>query len=196
MTEESRLHADSALDSLSEEERGELLRLARQAVGAALGLADPPVLHVSSSALLAPGAAFVSIYVDEHLRGCVGTLRRDDPLHATVARVARSAAVDDPRFPALAAPEWTAMEVEISRLSPLVCAGVEDIEPGLHGLCVAQGQRQGLLLPQVAGRFGWTRERFLDETCSKAGLAREAWRDPQTRVQIFTAEVFRDPRRG
>lgn len=192
MAEGSRSLALSDLEPLTREERRELLRIAHGAVGEALGLAPPLEPPLRLPALLAAGAAFVSIYVHDQLRGCVGTVRREDPLHATVARVARAAALEDPRFPALAAAEWREMEAEISRLGELRAARPEEIAPGRHGLSVARGERQGLLLPQVAERFGWSRERLLDETCLKAGLARGAWRDPETRLLVFTAEVFAD----
>ena len=55
---------------------------------------------------------------------------------------------------------------------------------------VSQGWQRGVLLPQVAAQFGWTAERFLEESCVKAGFDRVAWKDPETRIQAFTAEVF------
>ena len=64
------------------------------------------------------------------------------------------------------------------------------IEIGRHGLIVSNGERRGLLLPQVGQEFGWAAERFLEETCVKGGLDRDAWKDPATRVQAFTADVF------
>jgi AMMECR1 domain-containing protein len=57
-------------------------------------------------------------------------------------------------------------------------------------LIVSQGARRGLLLPQVAIERGWSSERFLEETCSKAGLARGAWREPASCIFAFEAEVF------
>ena len=47
-----------------------------------------------------------------------------------------------------------------------------------------------MLLPQVAREHKWSRERFLEETCRKAGLDANAWKDPETQVEIFTAETF------
>ena len=67
---------------------------------------------------------------------------------------------------------------------------LEAIEAGKHGLVVSQGRQRGVLLPQVATQFNWSPQRFLEETCVKAGLERDAWKDPATRVQAFTAEVF------
>ncbi len=61
---------------------------------------------------------------------------------------------------------------------------------GIHGLLVVRGDHRGLLLPQVAAERRWSAERFLEETCEKAGLDRNAWRDPETNIFVFTAEVF------
>lgn len=72
---------------------------------------------------------------------------------------------------------------------------MEDIEPewieaGKHGLMVSKDSQRGVLLPQVAKEFRWTAERLLEETCVKAGLRRDAWKDPTTRIQAFAAEAF------
>jgi uncharacterized protein (TIGR00296 family) len=64
---------------------------------------------------------------------------------------------------------------------------------GTHGLVVTRGPRRGLLLPQVAVEHCWDRETFLGETCMKAGLAPDAWRDAATDVELFTAQVFAEP---
>lgn len=178
------------LEPLTTAEKRELLRIARAAVGAALGTGPAPDLGLDSAVLRAPGAAFVSVYVGGRLRGCVGTIRRRDPLYAAVARFARAAAFDDPRFPALDVAEWPELTIEISRLSDLVPARPEDVVVGRQGVCVARGENQGLLLPQVAERHSWTRDRLLDETCIKAGLGAGAWREPDTRISVFVAEVF------
>jgi AMMECR1 domain-containing protein len=50
------------------------------------------------------------------------------------------------------------------------------------------------LLPQVATERKWSGQRLLEETCVKAGLPRDAWRDPETEVFGFTAEVFSEKR--
>ena len=61
---------------------------------------------------------------------------------------------------------------------------------------VSQGRQRGVLLPQVAVEFRWSAQRFLEETCVKGGLERAAWKDPATRVQVFTAEVFSESLSG
>jgi AmmeMemoRadiSam system protein A len=183
----------SALIALAEPERRELLRLARSSIEAALGVGGAPELRLDSQALREGCGAFVSIYVGDRLRGCVGTTAPSDPLYATVTHVAASAALRDPRFPRLTPEETPTMRIEISRLSVLVAALPEYVDVSRHGLCIARGEARGLLLPQVARRYDWDRIRLLEETCLKAGLPADAWRDAEARLFVFEAEVFTDP---
>jgi AmmeMemoRadiSam system protein A len=183
----------SGLAALDETERQELLRLAHSAIEAAVGGGPAPELRLDSKALREEGAAFVSIYVGGRLRGCVGATARSEPLYATVIHVARGAALRDPRFPSLTADEMPRVRIEISRLSPLSPIRAEEVDVGRHGLCVSHGDARGLLLPQVARRYGWDRLRLLEETCLKAGLPPDAWRDPEAQLFAFEAEVFQDP---
>jgi hypothetical protein len=111
-------------------------------------------------------------------------------LAEVVAHCSKSAALEDPRFEAVSVAELPGIEIELSVLSVPVDVNLEQIEPGKHGLIVSCGWKRGVLLPQVAGQFHWSAQQFLEETCAKADLARDAWKDPATRVQAFTAEVF------
>ena len=98
--------------------------------------------------------------------------------------------MQDPRFAPVAAGEIAALEIEISVLSPLESIRPEDIRIGEHGLVVSRGKFRGVLLPQVAIEHGLSVERFLEETCRKAGMERNAWKLPGTQIQGFTAEIF------
>jgi AmmeMemoRadiSam system protein A len=105
--------------------------------------------------------------------------------------MAEAAATRDPRFPPLTAGDLAALQIEMSVLSePHRMVAPAELEIGRHGIEIRSGGAHGLLLPQVAVEHGLTRERFLDETCRKAGLPRGAWRDPATEVYLFEAEVF------
>ena len=90
------------------------------------------------------------------------------------------------------ADELASLAIEISILSPLAAITPEEIEIGRHGLLIASSSQRGLLLPQVAVEHRLTRELFLEETCKKAGLPREAWRDPTVKIFGFVCEVFSD----
>lgn len=124
------------------------------------------------------------------LCGCIGQVAPSDSLAVTVARCAIGAATKDPRFPPVRPEELAELEIELSILSPLEPIEPEAVQIGQHGLMVVRDYHRGVLLPQVAMEHHWTRERFLEETCTKAGLPPDAWRDPGTQIQAFTAEIF------
>ncbi|MHB8764550.1 MAG: AmmeMemoRadiSam system protein A [Deferrisomatales bacterium] len=178
------------MPALSPDARRQLLAIAREAI--ALGLEGrrhapaPP----DDPALAKPSGAFVTLHRAGALRGCVGLLAADRPLYRTVAEMARSAAFGDSRFPAVDADEFDGVEIDISVLGPLRrIADPAEVEVGRHGLYVVRGAHRGVLLPQVATEQGWNRERFLDETCRKAGLPRDAWRTG-AELYVFEAQVF------
>jgi AmmeMemoRadiSam system protein A len=194
------------MSSLADGEKKFLLEVARRAVVAAVERRDFPEssadgLSVSGFVLSAESAGhplrsaaggFVTLHRGSRLRGCIGQLPGRDPLIRVVAHCARAAALEDPRFRPLSQEELSDIEIEISVLWALEDIAPQDIVAGKHGLLVSRGSDRGVLLPQVATQFNWTAEKFLEETCVKAGLDRQAWKDPQTRIQAFTAEVFRE----
>lgn len=135
--------------------------------------------------------AFVTLHKNGRLRGCIGYIEARKPLYATIKEMAVAAAFHDPRFSPLKREEWPDVIFEISVLSPLEeIHDIEDIEVGRHGLYVIQGRHSGLLLPQVAAEYGWDRLTFLQQTCRKAGLPAQAWKEKETRLFIFLAEIF------
>jgi AmmeMemoRadiSam system protein A len=178
------------MSSLAEREKQLLLQIARSAL--TLGVANKPPLRdfPSEVFLQQPAGAFVTLHRRGRLRGCVGQLPGGDSLAAVVAHSARAAALDDSRFEPVTSAELSEIDIEVSVLSALEDVTLQAIEPGKHGLLLSRGMQRGVLLPQVASQFKWGAQRFLEETCVKAGLDRDAWRDPATRVQAFTAEVF------
>lgn len=178
--------------ALTPAERRDLLRLARSSIGAALQGEETQPGITLTPALNELSAAFVSLHQVRRLRGCIGTLIADRPLHETVTQMARLAAFEDPRFPPLTAAELPGVSIEISRLSPLVPAQPEQICPGRHGVCLTCGDRRGVFLPQVALLYNWDRETLLSELCSKAMLPADAWKQPETTLMAFAAEVFGD----
>lgn len=171
----------------------ELLRIARSALNAYFGFGNEEsavaVLAVSG----AVGGLFVTLEHDEELRGCIGFLRSDDPLDVLARRAAVAAAVADPRFDRVTEDELDGLRITITVLAP--AERIEnpiEVEVGRHGLIVERGGLRGLLLPTVAAERRWDRERFLAETCRKAGLAADSWKRPDTVVFRFEAESFRE----
>ncbi len=175
------------------EEKRELVAIARKAIGDALhGLSS--VVEIPPEGNLArPGGAFVTLRIDGNLRGCIGYIQSPVPLAEVVAEVAEKAALEDPRFPPLTLQEFDHTQVEISVLSPLTkISDVNEIVVGRHGLLLELRHARGLLLPQVAEEYGWDRETFLENTARKAGLSRDAWKDPDVAIYLFTAEIIHE----
>ena len=175
-----------------------LLERAREVIASAVAAQPfPPRADATSPAGTSipadfHGGAFVTLRIGGALRGCIGYPEPLLPLVEAVERCAVSAAFSDPRFPPLTADELPGVMLEISVLGPLErVADIADVEIGRHGLIVELGRRRGLLLPQVAVEWNWDAAEFVSQTCLKAGLARDAWRNGAELFK-FEAEVFGD----
>ncbi len=177
---------------LSSHDKSELLALARKAVEYAVQekkAYEPPAS--SSDALNQERGAFVTLKKSGDLRGCIGYTSATKPLYLTVRDTSTLAALRDPRFPPVSASELKQLEYEISVLSPLRrVQNIEQIKVGKHGLLMKNGDREGLLLPQVPVEQRWDRKEFLDETCAKAGMRAGCWKDEDTDIFMFTAVVL------
>jgi len=177
--------------ALTDSAREELLALARNTLENYLRSGKAPHHHPREPELHSRFGAFVSLHRGRELRGCIGQLSADTDLWRTIQRCAISAAVEDTRFKPVKEEELSSLEIEISVLTPSrLVDNPDQIEVGRHGILIIRGDRKGLLLPQVAQQFGWDRDTFLAQTCRKAGLAEDAWREPATEIYIFDAEVF------
>jgi len=179
---------------MDEAQRRTLLALARDAVKATVTGAPLPTPQSDDPALTAPCGCFVTLKTRGRLRGCIGQFISDRPLIELVVEMAEASASKDPRFfdHPLTVRDLGNIEIEISVLSPL--ERTDDplrLRLGVDGIYIKRGYAAGCFLPQVATETGWSREEFLSFCCShKAGLPADAWRDPETEVYLFTAEVF------
>jgi len=169
-----------------------MLALARAVIVSALE--SRPLSQTASepSCLSLRQGLFVTLEVYGKLRGCIGVIEPRETLGENIIHCAQSAAFRDPRFPPLRGKELPGLEIEISILSELFPIALHEIQIGKHGLLVATENHRGLLLPQVATEHKLSREEFLEETCHKAGLPRDAWRAPHTKIYAFTCEIFRE----
>ncbi len=138
------------------------------------------------------GGVFVTLKKFGRLRGCMGILDGSRPLAETVRDAARTAALRDPRFSPVTPDELGDVRIEVSVLSrPWLMRSIDELEIGKHGIIVERGARRGLFLPQVATEHHLDKEMFLSRcSAEKAGLSPHAWRDPQTRVWLFTADIY------
>jgi AmmeMemoRadiSam system protein A len=173
-------------------ERKVLLRLAHDSILSTLDLPrrelplDPPTPHLAE-----PRGVFTSLYLRGELRGCVGYVLPSGPVYRAVAETARAAAFEDTRFAPVTREEAPHLEIELSILSPPAPILPEAIEIGRHGLLITLAPHRGLLLPQVPIQHRWDRITFLEQTCRKADLPLDAWKNG-AKVEAFTAEVFGD----
>jgi AmmeMemoRadiSam system protein A len=178
------------MPSLSEADRRAALQLARTAVVEAVSHRKPAEAFPREGFFAERRGVFVTLLVRNRLQGCIGVIEAKEPLGEAIVHCAASAALEDPRFAPMKTEQLGELSIEISLLSLLEPIAPESIEIGRHGLLVRLHAQRGLLLPQVAVEHRLTREQFLEETCRKAGLPREAWRDPEACLFGFTCEVF------
>lgn len=175
---------------LNKIQKKRLLEIARQSIENYITNREKAKFSETDAELIKKKGAFVTIKKGGNLRGCIGHIVADSPLCQTIADMAVEAAFGDPRFPSLLGRELKEVKIEISALSELKkTEDVSKIEVGKHGILIRKGVNSGLLLPQVATECGWNREEFLEHTCLKAGLPKDAWRE-RASIYIFSAEVF------
>lgn len=175
------------------EQKRRLIDIARKTIEEYVRTGKKLDVKESDTRLMREEGAFVTIHKKGYLRGCIGNIIGRQPLYLTVRDMAVSSAANDPRFPPVQPDELDDIDVEVSILSePRVIKNIDEIQLGVHGVIVSQGFRnQGVFLPQVGKDAGWTKEEFLSRLCSqKAHLPADAWKDPKTKIEIFTAEVF------
>ena len=182
---------------LNPQQGSQLLRIARETLTSHLAGRPKPDFKVTDPALVEKRGAFVTLHQGKHLRGCIGHIRAQKPLWETVRDMAVEAAVGDPRFEPVMSKELKDLHIEISALTPMQRIQSHcEIEVGRHGLYLKRGYSAGLLPPQVPGEYGWDLETFLMHTCQKAGLPDDAWRDGQTEIYVFEAEIFEEKKTG
>ncbi len=168
---------------LSPQQQCQLLQLARRSIeqGLQSGTQLQPRVEDFDPDLQQPAACFVTLTMDDGLRGCVGTLEPSQSLLQAVAHYAYSAAFADSRFRPLTAAELARTRIEISVLSPLQglevaseaeLAGI--LRPGIDGLWLQIDQHRATFLPQVWEKLPKP-EDFIQQLKLKAGLSRTFW---------------------
>lgn len=174
----------------SESDLRDLLKLARQSLEEFTRTGTTSVYRPASEKIQERAGVFVTLRRGGELRGCIGTLDPGKPLYVSVRDMTIAAAMEDPRFDPVTEDELGNITIELSIMGPLeVVQDVTRVRIGKHGLCVVQGPRRGVYLPQVAVEQGWDVQTFVEETCRKAGLKSSAWKKSST--QLFTFETIK-----
>jgi uncharacterized protein len=177
---------------LGGDEKREILRIARATAGEYLRSGRVPPGKPHRRSLLAGGAACVALRApDGTLRGFGGTRSEDLPLYRTVQDMAVAAATRNDHLPAISPEDLEDLIIEVSVLgSSELVRSPDQVELGRHGLALTYRGRHGLLLPQTAGRAGWTVDEFLARVCTEAEVPDDSWRQPDATLECFTAQVF------
>lgn len=183
---------------LTDSEKQKLLQLARQALEYGVTGRTLPVLDQNSLTpnLIEQGSSFVTLTINNELRGCIGALEAHQPLVEDVREHAIAAAQQDPRFPPVQPSELDSIHLEISHLTtpqPLEYSSAEDLikklKPHVDGVILKNGHRRATFLPQV-----WEKlpdpEQFLEHLCQKMGMDASAWRHIPMDVWVYQAEDF------
>jgi AmmeMemoRadiSam system protein A len=175
-----------------------LLIRARNAIAAELGAPTAP--EPDDPALAQPGATFVTLTQEGHLRGCIGSLEAHRPLGDDVRANARAAAFGDPRFSPLRPSELQRTRIEVSLLTPAVHIyfrdeqdAVAQLRPGIDGLILEWDGKRGTFLPQVWENLNEP-QLFLNLLKQKAGLPTDFWA-PDVRLDRYEVRKWKEPLR-
>ncbi len=170
-----------------------LLNIAREAITSHTNGQTYQACPREEKSLNEKAGCFVTIKQNGQLRGCIGNFQSERPLFIEVAEIAIASASKDPRFHPLEKDELDNFELEISVISPLEkIDDIEQIVVGTHGLYLEQNFSRGVLLPQVATEHGWDRPTFLQQTCLKAGLKGDSWKNSDADIYIFSAKIYKE----
>jgi len=176
---------------LDKTEQQTLLRIVRNTLKEYLSSGKTAKTEVPAGHLVEKRGVFVTLKKNGNLRGCIGYIHPVSPLYQAVSEMAIAAATQDPRFPAVSPDELKDIKVEITVLTPLkLIDNTDEIQVGRDGIYISKGFYSGILLPQVATENGWNRNEFLCQTCLKAGLSQDAWKEKDTRIYIFSGQIF------
>ncbi len=180
--------------TFTNQEREVLLGTAHNAI---MGMLDRrkntlPDKDVLTDMLKSQLGAFVSVYIGDELRGCIGRMETSEMLFQTVHNMAKAAAMHDTRFEPVSAREIDTLAIEISVLTPLKkIDSIEEIVPGKHGILIRKDYKSGTFLPQVARRTGWDTEEMLRQCAErKAGIGPDGWKEAD--IFIYEAIIISD----
>lgn len=193
-SEKENTDVTSSIGELNVDEQKILLKIAKETVESFVATGKVPEFKITNERLKQTQGAFVTLNKDGQLRGCIGQIvPSNKPLWQVVRDMAVAACSEDNRFNPVSKDELNKLEYEVSVLSiPEPIDDWRKIELGKHGVIIKQGGHSGVFLPQVATETGWSLEEFLSELCwQKAGLAPSCYKNKDTQILVFTAQVFK-----
>lgn len=182
---------------LNEEDR-KLLEFSRKVILTYLkdGTKLKPLTEGSKSFFEKSGV-FCTLKINDQLRGCIGYPEPIFPLIEALQKASISSATQDPRFPVVTLDELDEIVIELTILTPPKLVSVEnpddylnEIIIGKHGLIAELEESRGLLLPQVPVEWNWTTIEFLEQTCNKAWLPKDAYKNPKFKLYKFEGKII------
>jgi len=184
---------------LSDSDGVELVKIARKAVTELLENNLKISEDVFNSKFNFTSGVFVTLNKQGSLRGCIGYPLPVKKLSEGLIDAAISAATHDTRFNPVTVNELDKIIFEVTVLTPPVEIKVEksseylkEIKVGRDGLIIENENKSGLLLPQVPTEYGWNTKEFLEHTCQKAGLVKNAWKNSDTKISKFQGVIFKE----
>lgn len=176
---------------LSVEDKKQLLTIAREALELYIKENAYPKYKESdiNPANQNKAGAFVTLYKNDELRGCIGHIESDNPLYRTIQSLTISSATRDYRFKSIHQDELSEVDIEISVLTPMKkISSIDQIEIGRHGIYIKKGYQTGTFLPHVADNTNWTLEEFLGKCArDKAHIGWDGWKE----ADLFTYEALK-----
>jgi len=173
------------LSVLTQTEMTKLKFLAEESIQYGLNNHKPPSIELDCypDNLTEHKASFVTLKINNNLRGCIGSLEAYRPLVVDVTNNAYSAAFKDPRFPSLVKREFHQLEYHISILSQPKSMQVRDendlyaqLQPNIDGIVLQEGSHRSTFLPCVWESLT-TPSDFIEQLKLKAGLDKHYWSD-------------------
>ncbi len=187
-------------DQLTEEEGRYLLSVARKTIEQKISNPEAQVEFDSfdSNKFSEKRGTFVTLTIDDGLRGCIGNIIPQESLLDGVKANAINAAFRDPRFRPLSGKEWEKVKIEISILTdakPLDYSNRKDLlekmRQGTDGVILKKGYNQSTFLPQVWEQLP-DKEEFLTHLCLKAGLDGNEWEKEKLEVLTYQVQAFKE----
>ncbi len=155
-------------------------------------ITDPKLLQLLKS----KQAIFVTLTINQELRGCIGSLTAHRSLTQELIEHSYNAAFLDQRFTPLPPEELNQISIEVSVLSPRVevkYCSLDDlfqqIVPQIDGIFLNNYHNSATFLPQV-----WEvlpdHKLFFKHLCAKAGLAYNILVENATKIEKYQVEKF------
>jgi hypothetical protein len=183
---------------MKDKQRKKLKELARNVIAHELGLEPPADVEkeFSDPFFHEKRGVFVTLKMNDELRGCIGNIEPVYPLYKAVMANAREAAFSDPRFYPVTREELNELRIEISVLSVLEKIEysfaddlLEKLRPEKDGILIEKGAYKSTYLPQVWDEIK-DGEIFLSSLCMKAGLPADEWKKGRLNVYRYEVEKF------